>query len=506
MIARILRPQIVLPAVPYLRPVQRVITHLTLTNRLSHSHLIKPTVIASAPSTTLSRAVKIQLVTGSQVLFGKKFHSTLRVPVTINPGIVFRPSPKYLTYSHRLSRRPNSMFIERSAVEGLHIKVGTISPANSSGNESFTGIGFQPIAVFLWCSTTSTTADTYAASARLSMGAATSPSQRFYHAAWMDGNVSPSNCQRDSGSTKCLHNVDASADLDLVSFDTDGFTFNKSASWGTCPVNYIALRGISAAKAGSFNLATSTGAQTVTDPGFKPDVVLFTWGRNGTGSQADNGAIGIGATDGVNQWANNVAWQDNSTSHDDAVAWSTDGCIQGGTQVAQEFKASITSFDNNGFTLNVSDAADAGSTLIGYLALKDVRANVGSDSQKTTTGTQAKTGIGFTPKMLLFAGTQQTTTGYTTAVDGDAMVGATDASANKAIWIGDVRTKNNTWSSRWLASAKTVVHRHDTGTGSASTDAEASLSSLDADGYTLNWSTADGTARQFGYLALGDLS
>jgi hypothetical protein len=40
-------------------------------------------------------------------------------------------------------------------------------------------------------------------------------------------------------------------------------------------------------------------------------------------------------------------------------------------------------------------------------------------------------------------------------------------------------------------------------TQASTTDAEADLNSFDADGFTLNWSTADATAREFIYLAFG---
>ena len=39
--------------------------------------------------------------------------------------------------------------------------------------------------------------------------------------------------------------------------------------------------------------------------------------------------------------------------------------------------------------------------------------------------------------------------------------------------------------------------------GTPSTNAEADLTTLDSDGFTVNWTTADATAREFYYLLLG---
>jgi hypothetical protein len=51
---------------------------------------------------------------------------------------------------------------------------------------------------------------------------------------------------------------------------------------------------------------------------------------------------------------------------------------------------------------------------------------------------------------------------------------------------------------------KCIVHTLDSGGITPTSAGEADLSSMDSDGFTLNWTSTDGTARETLYLAFGD--
>ena len=123
---------------------------------------------------------------------------------------------------------------------------------------------------------------------------------------------------------------------------------------------------------------------------------------------------------------------------------------------------------------------------------------VGNFTTNTVTGNQAITGVGFTPKIVLFFPTLNTAAGLT---DGfSAGFGAGISSTNRRC-IGfksqDGVTTTNPDSRQDNTKCFTLL---DPNTGVL---AAADLVSLDADGFTVNITTAPASGRLVGYLALG---
>jgi hypothetical protein len=101
-------------------------------------------------------------------------------------------------------------------------------------------------------------------------------------------------------------------------------------------------------------------------------------------------------------------------------------------------------------------------------------------------GTQAITGVGFRPKAVVFFGNVDSTP--------SASIGASDGTTG-----GSIAFQTGTANWRTLGTAINIFN-----TG-ASTEYTGDISSLDADGFTINWSkfsTPTGTATIY-YVAMG---
>lgn len=121
---------------------------------------------------------------------------------------------------------------------------------------------------------------------------------------------------------------------------------------------------------------------------------------------------------------------------------------------------------------------------------------VGTFNQKTSTGEQIITGLGFQPQVILFFYSGATASGsFSAGYNGGfglataADVGSVCASAQDAV------ATHNT-SGRAAQKAITIIEHGEV------LKAEADMTSLDTDGFTLNWSTADAVGRIINYIAI----
>lgn len=128
----------------------------------------------------------------------------------------------------------------------------------------------------------------------------------------------------------------------------------------------------------------------------------------------------------------------------------------------------------------------------------------GSGLQPTSTGTQAVSGLGFSPKAIIVVSV------------GHAASSATAAEARISIGGADRTRQGHTYAGAVSGNADSrCVTNEDTSNiiscrtpnataASTTTESQASVSSIDSDGFTLNWGTADATQRQYIWLAFGD--
>lgn len=387
-------------------------------------------------------------------------------------------------------------------------KVGSVATPTSTGNVAYTGLGFQPKLLFFNSSnvvTSGFTTDIYA-----SIGFAVSSTDRRCGTCTAVDNQVVVCAGHDN--TKCISIIDNNPNVitaaDLVSMDSDGFTLN----WSTVDagrqrvVSYFGLGGsdITNVKGGQNTCPGSTGNQAVTGIGFRPDMVFFFEGRRtGTAppsnlsSAVPQHLLGFATSSTARGQANSLMTQANNGA--EKSRQTTDkviSCMAGTGTV--EFEADFVSMDSDGFTINWTTVLSG--RYYFYVCVKGGQWKVGSFNQPTSTGNVASTAPGFTPSLLLL---QSYNFASSSSAQGDnrRSIGFGTSSSNRRNnWIGSTDNSNprkvqNRYSATTVLDMCTQV--------SNTVLASADIVSMDATGFTLNWGTADATAREVLYVAVG---
>ena len=388
---------------------------------------------------------------------------------------------------------------------GLSVAKGTFTARTTTGTTAVTGLGFQPKALLVW--TSGQTATGYAAGVNQAFGMTDGTNSRCIAGA-ADDNVAAENSGRivntdllrvTAGGTPTLDGV-----MTLSSFDADGFTVNwpSDPAGSAMVIHYLALGGtdITNVYVGQVDTGAGTGNFSTTAPGFQPDLLIgahvFVSALTTYSGASLNFGLWAASRSPAGQALASVASLDAAAdasvySYQRATEALAGISVSGGSII---FEGTVSSFDANGWTGNVA-TSPGGAVTLPFMAIKGPRAAVLADTQKASTGTQAKTGIGFQPKGALFFGTQRAAS---TALDngstaGRFFIGASDGTNHGAVAMHETDAAVTMDANRRHVTTVDVVAM----TNPSTTDAEASLQSFDADGYTLNWTTADATAREF---------
>lgn len=247
---------------------------------------------------------------------------------------------------------------------------------------------------------------------------------------------------------------------------------------------------------GTLTTPGSTGNQAITGVGFQPKVVIF----YKLGATAANAQWQFGvAVSSTQRWCSAAADYDALATSETARAFRSNACIISlATSDTINRQADFVSMDADGFTVNWSIAA-AGQD-INWLALggSDIDVAAGTFDLTTGTGNQAITGVGFTPKALLFSNTISNTTEGVTAFGLFNMGVAVSTSQRWATgyYAEDAAAISDT-GSVLLTNACLVRN------SSTTISTQADFVSHDADGFTINKSIAPGASIRFGWLAFG---
>lgn len=155
----------------------------------------------------------------------------------------------------------NFMYV---ALKGGQYSVGALTTRTDGNDIAVTAPGFQPIALLLTSANRAlSTQDTPTAHASLSIGAATSPTNRACAAIWDEDALANSETAYANSDTAAYANVKDDAIqglMDLKSMDADGFTaVMDDADPGACWVAYLA---IGAAPVANLAPADAAHAQT----------------------------------------------------------------------------------------------------------------------------------------------------------------------------------------------------------------------------------------------------
>lgn len=396
----------------------------------------------------------------------------------------------------------------------LSVYAGSFTHRSGTGTQAITGVGFQPKAVLFWSGLTGATGFD-SGGTRFSVGWSDGTNHRGVSHTSLD-NTTPTNTGRTWRTTKCLvfstETATVQAEAHVQSLDSDGFTLNWTTnSVATRHIHYLAIGGSTVSAAvGDFTSSASTGNQSITGLAFTPTLVLFLNAAWTTGTISDDattfGPIGLGWYGGADGQAFvSTGMVDNTSPSDTGRYQSAAACVGriNATNSGLQHVASGVSLDASGFTLNWSTAA-AGK--IAYLALSGVRGVTGAITQPTSTGTQTTT-IGTHPSAVLFGSVNAVASASVLNNALRLSLGATDGTRQRSYATGEMDNVSPTVGFRYIDNADllTLVETvHATG-ASTSAAARATLGTLNSDGFTLNWTIADATAREILYLAFASL-
>jgi hypothetical protein len=409
----------------------------------------------------------------------------------------------------------NATHTQDSAGGSLLTKVETFAANSGTGNQTINTVGFQPKAVLFWI--TDRTSAGNGAYARFGRGWAAYDGSGYTQGAaataWDDepaGGAGTNSSRVRVLDTKCITLIDQSgtllAEAGIVSLDANGFTINWSTAGGSRLVTYLALggSGLTDVKAGSFSYSGDWTNHAETGVGFQADAVLFMGNEsdnslNTTSTRGGHGfGIGISSTD---RHSDAHRWRDlNTTAASSSGLDESYSLVFADDSTTPGLALDLVSMDSDGFTVTKDVGPVTATPAVIYLAMKGIDVDRGVLTQPTSTGNQSVASLSFEPSAVLFdGGDKATTNGFEAKAEMVAGV-ATDSSARASFWIG-CDSETSPYPSDTDLSTSAVIRSLTTGTPTL--NAQADFVSMNSDGFTINWSTADSTQRKIGWIALG---
>ena len=413
------------------------------------------------------------------------------------------------------------------AVVGRSFKYGSFQKSILAAPrpQAITGVGFRPKAViFYWTKQAAAGFTNTGGTGGINMGigfATGAANERVVSVTAVDNSANSDDGRRrsDTNMITILNGGGAptgvAAQAELTSLDADGFTINWTTNDANAyRIHYLALGGdVTNAVAGSFNLTTTAvpPTQSVAGLGFQPDFVMFLWSfTEAVNTSTATANIGVGlARSATARGAIAYAARDNVGSNN-AKRWqqrtdSTIFVLNAANPPATDAIADLVTMDAGGFTINKSDRP-AASTPIFYLALKGGQHQVGAFTQPAATGNQTTATVGFEPQGLALLSWNRVASVSTNPVGGvgpevSAAVsfGAASATTERgSTWFQD-RNVDRSDANMYTATTDAIT----LATGPSTANARADFYSFDTGGFTLNWTSADATARQLLYWAIG---
>lgn len=404
----------------------------------------------------------------------------------------------------------------------LSFKTGQWTSRSTAGTDVVTGLGFQPKAIIIYDLAYYVAFETIDSYAYFGIGAAvdtTAANQRCHFNVSEDGGASSVTHQAWNNAAVCNPGTgDGFNSAGAISaIGADGFTVNWSTISHASKQQYMAFGGadLTNAKVGEITVPSVTGNQAITGVGFQPDVIILFGSGNTTVATVTGYSSGLGfATSSSNQ-ACNATFTKNAMStrankhYQRGANTACYALVDNTTPTNLGLEGSLVTMGADGFTINWTTVATAQQGVkIGYLAMKGGSWKVGSFTSPIT-GTapvsQSTSGVGFRPKGIVLTsvcGTSATTV----QANNKRSLGCGSLSTDRRCGFSgdnDATTSSvtmNVQKAAKIASMYTIVANETNST----INAEADLTSLDADGFTLSWTTRDTNAYELLYLAAGD--
>ena len=253
-----------------------------------------------------------------------------------------------------------------------------------------------------------------------------------------------------------------------------------------------------------------TGAVSYTGIGFKPTTVIFYWTEQIATGFTANGvgtSSGMGFATASSQYAAVTGMADNTGTSLNGRRKSASNAIIFQTVTSAPVllaQANLQSMDADGFTLNWNVNGDTNAYRIYYIAIGgDTQASVGNFNLNNAVGAQSVTGTGFQPDLLMFihAANGAVDTDLANAEFGVGF--AQGASARNALVYAGASAINTGIAPVWQQLTNRAILFLDPTVNSPTATGQADFTSMDANGFTVNVTTASGGAGwNVGYLAL----
>lgn len=390
-------------------------------------------------------------------------------------------------------------------------KVGMFTAAYSGGlpqDQSVTGVGFQPKALILFTAGLLTADGNVGPDEAVGFGISDGTASQSY-GWWTDTAAATSSCVFQWRPKIIVNALSAATplwyDADLKSFDTDGFTVTWTSDNGGFlsgrEMYYIAFGGddITNVKLHKPVTQSGTGNKSYTGVGFQPDII-FVLNQNIVASTDDGGVndvscglgVGISAT---KRWALAHCMRTGQTMSTSVNAQSyqrTDSIyltLLPSTGV-ENSRFDLVSLDSDGYTFNQIVHGDtAGINSLAVLCIKGGQWDIGSLLAPATASDTSVTGLAFSPDGALFASDSFVAS---TSVQSDSrfMLGAGDTDTNRVARAQAVDVIDTITSRSREAKAIDLF----------SSLSKASVSALNADGFTLTWNPMSAGQENFQVL------
>lgn len=408
------------------------------------------------------------------------------------------------------------------------VKKGTFTQSGGPfSSQAVTGVGFQPTAILFWASPPAAMSPgSFVDGSHLAWGWCEASSVSYHaqpglNAAAAD-NESGETTVRSGDVTYAINVAGLAADPIIVlqaqvsSLDTDGFTlyYNtvdlREGYFAGSVWHYLAFGGdVEAWMASSTTAGESTGTETLSlgmSAAFTPAALLGWTIVSSAAARSYQLGLGMAGLDvsTLTQGALAAQTEQGANPSNTYRYQRSDQFLVGlaGTGNTVRKAGALTAIASNSITVDWATAAASEKLALLALGGTNLRGEVVAFTQPASPGTQTvSTSMEPLAVILMSAGGVASSTvqnGY------GVSLGASDGTSQGVAWSGDLDAQAPSISASYQDTAAIFLAATPAATASGSTlTGKASLTALTPGGFTLNWTTTDGTAREILALAIG---
>lgn len=409
----------------------------------------------------------------------------------------------------------------------LLTKSGILTVPTLTGNQSITGLGFQPKFILFFGNNYQRSDPTPGlpfpdagdlitthADSGILFGCGISSSDNIVQSFSAENNADIPTAYVSRATNKCIRIISnppssVVGEASIVSMDADGFTLNWSivdTIW-IRDISYLAFGGdtISNIKSGSSTTPLTISTKSITGLGFKPDLLIlfaFSAAINEQGSGTSNVSGSIGFTSGISESYVGFRIRNNITTTLSKTKLVTDKCFGHISDSGNFSEASFYSFDSGGFTLNwetVSGTAD----YFYYIAIKGGSFKIGSFLQPIVTGIQNITSLGSVPKATLLLSDNKVSSSNVTDHARLTVGFGVSSADSQSFWMGNRNNLNTSIAYSDYDPYPSFKLMTELSTTGSSLNAYGRYSTASG-GFKINWTTVDSTQRNIFYVAFSE--